>query len=151
MRNARKRRQQIALAIFVRYAQTDEWRTQIKRILLGRLSMVRYPPDLTQGRMAGLDSATLTRSIFLVAALTVVAEPACPQNFNLPWCATIYTQGTTQCTYYTQQECLETLSGVGGECTANPSAGTPTMGPSAPPPDFIRTTRGLGSGSSART
>jgi hypothetical protein len=74
--------------------------------------------------------------IFRVAII-LIAGPGYAQNFNLPWCATIYTQGTTQCTYYTQQECLETLSGVGGECTANPSADTSTMGPSAPPPDSI--------------
>ena len=66
--------------------------------------------------------------IFRVAII-LIAGPGYAQNFNLPWCAILDTNGTTQCSYYTQQQCLETLSGLGGECIANPSAGTPTMGP----------------------
>ena len=73
----------------------------------------------------------------MAVALAVVAGPACAQNFNLPWCGIVDTNGTTQCTYYTQQECLETMSGLGGECIANPNAGTPTLAPSTPPPGAI--------------
>jgi hypothetical protein len=83
-----------------------------------------------------MQSAFVLLRIFSVA-IVLIAGPAYAQNFNLPWCATIYTQGTTQCTYYTQQECLEALSGLGGECTANPSAGPSTLAPSAPPPGAI--------------
>ncbi|HXX08626.1 MAG TPA: DUF3551 domain-containing protein [Pseudolabrys sp.] len=50
---------------------------------------------------------------------------------NLPWCAIMDNDGTTQCAYYTQQQCLQTLSGIGGECILNP-AGTTTQSAPAP-------------------
>ena len=71
----------------------------------------------------------LTLSIFLVAAPTFVAGPIYAQN--LPWCAIMDNDGTTQCNYTTQQQCLATLSGIGGECIQNP-AGSAPQAPVAP-------------------
>jgi hypothetical protein len=48
---------------------------------------------------------------------------------SAPWCANL-DDGTTQCAYYTEQECLETVSGVGGQCTQNPSGAPPQSVPS---------------------
>jgi Protein of unknown function (DUF3551) len=70
-------------------------------------------------------------------AIVLVASPADAQN--LPWCATLDSDGSTQCSYYNEQQCQETVSGVGGECTPNPSAGQsaptlplPSAGPGSP-------------------
>jgi Protein of unknown function (DUF3551) len=79
-----------------------------------------------------MQSALLPLRILSVA-IVLIAGAAYAQN--LPWCAILDTNGTTQCAYYTQQHCLETLSGIGGECIADPSAGPPTLAPSAPLPD----------------
>ena len=56
----------------------------------------------------------LAASILLVAMI-FVASPAHAQN--LPWCAIMDNDGTTQCNFFTQQQCLQTLSGIGGECS----------------------------------
>jgi len=77
--------------------------------------------------------STFVRLRIFSVAIVLTAGPAYAQN--LPWCATIYTQGTTQCFYYTQQQCLEAMSGVGGDCTPNPSAGPPALAPNVPPAD----------------
>jgi hypothetical protein len=72
---------------------------------------------------------TLTLPVFLTAAIALLAEPVHAQN--LPWCAILDDVGNTQCNYYTQQQCLQTVSGVGGECIQNP-AGSGRQTPTAP-------------------
>jgi len=44
---------------------------------------------------------------------------------NLPWCAIMDNDGTTQCNYSTEQQCLQTLSGIGGRCILNPAGSAP--------------------------
>ena len=51
---------------------------------------------------------------------------------SLPWCAIMNNDGTTQCNYYTQQQCLQTISGVGGECIPNPAGSAPDGGQRPP-------------------
>ena len=51
---------------------------------------------------------------------------------NPPWCAIMNNDGTTQCNFYTQQQCLQTISGVGGECIPNPAGNAPNSGQRAP-------------------
>jgi hypothetical protein len=51
---------------------------------------------------------------------------------SLPWCAIMNNDGTTQCNYYTQQQCLQTISGVGGECIPNPAGNAPDGGQRPP-------------------
>lgn len=64
------------------------------------------------------------------AALLPIADTVYAQN--LPWCAIIYNDGTTQCNFSTQQQCLQTISGVGGECIRNPAGNAPNDGQRAP-------------------
>jgi hypothetical protein len=40
--------------------------------------------------------------------------------------------GTTQCNYYTQQQCLQTISGIGGECIRNPAGSAAQSAPTQP-------------------
>lgn len=72
------------------------------------------------------------------AAILAIAEAAYAQN--LPWCAIMDNDGTTQCNYYSQQQCLQTLSGIGGECIRNPAGSAPQPAPSAP---FSENAQGL--------
>jgi len=74
--------------------------------------------------------SAFTLAIFSLAAIGFVASPVNAQN--LPWCAIIDNDGTTQCNYYNQQQCLQTLSGIGGECILNPAGSTPQLAPVPP-------------------
>lgn len=71
----------------------------------------------------------LTLSIPIVTVIIFVA-PVDAQN--LPWCAIMDNDGTTQCNYYTQQQCLQTISGIGGACVQNSAGSTPQLAPSSP-------------------
>jgi hypothetical protein len=57
-----------------------------------------------------------------VTAIFLNAGAALAQNS--PWCATMATDGTTQCNFDTEQQCLQTVSGIGGECSQNPAGST---------------------------
>jgi len=65
--------------------------------------------------MAHVVSAAVTVIFFSVGA--AFAQ-------NPPWCAVLATDGTTQCNFNTEQECLQTVSGIGGECIQNPAGST---------------------------
>ena len=71
----------------------------------------------------------LTQSI-LVVAIILIAGPV--QAQNLPWCAIMDNDGNTQCDYSTEQQCLQTLSGIGGRCILNPAGGMPQLAPTPP-------------------
>src|SRR5215470_15465727 len=73
----------------------------------------------------GITLSVIAPSIFAAGALLFIAGTAYSQN--LPWCTIMDNDGTTQCNYPTLQQCLQTLSGIGGRCIENP-------GGSAPPP-----------------
>jgi hypothetical protein len=60
-----------------------------------------------------------TRVMLGIIVLACTIESGHTQN--LPWCAIMDNDGTTQCNYTSQQQCLQTLSGVGGECVRNPA------------------------------
>ena len=77
--------------------------------------------------------SALALSGFLATALALIAGPAWAQN--LPWCATLETDENRNCAYYTEQQCREEISGIGGMCSPNPSASPPTLTPTAPPAD----------------
>lgn len=76
-----------------------------------------------------LKRSAATLSIFL-AGVIVVTSPALAQ---LSWCAIMDNDGNAQCSYSTRQQCLETLSGIGGECIRNPAGNTPHLTPGPPP------------------
>jgi hypothetical protein len=39
--------------------------------------------------------------------------------YNLPWCATYYESNVTSCAFTSFEQCMVTVSGVGGLCTQN--------------------------------
>ena len=60
----------------------------------------------------------LSRGLVL-AALALTASPAAAQG--RAWCLSENTsRGAVMCSFYTFEQCLETRSGLGGSCAANP-------------------------------
>jgi hypothetical protein len=61
-------------------------------------------------------------SLFILgifAAVLCVAQSAAAQDY--PWCAYYGPHfGATNCGFSTFQQCLATISGIGGSCGANP-------------------------------
>ena len=74
--------------------------------------------------------SALALSGYLAAATVLIVAPVFAQN--LPWCAIMDNDGTTQCNYYTQQQCLQSVSGIGGVCVNNPAGIAPQLAPSPP-------------------
>jgi hypothetical protein len=76
---------------------------------------------------------------FLAVAPVLVVNSVYAQN--LPWCAIADNDGNTQCNFYTQQQCLQTLSGLGGVCVPNPAGNAQQSAP--PPSPFSENAQGL--------
>jgi Protein of unknown function (DUF3551) len=76
--------------------------------------------------------SSVIRLLALPAFATAIALLAKPvQAQSPPWCAIMDNDGNTDCSYYTEQQCLQTVSGIGGVCIRNPGGSTPQP---APPP-----------------
>jgi Protein of unknown function (DUF3551) len=72
----------------------------------------------------GKQSWAFASATFIAASL-FVGGSACAQN--PPWCAIMDNDANTQCNYYTEQQCLQTLSGIGGRCILNPAGKAPAL------------------------
>jgi len=73
---------------------------------------------------------SLVIAVIFSAALLSTGSATYAQNPS--WCAIMNNDGTTQCSFFTQQECLATISGVGGECIPNPAGSAPNDGQRPP-------------------
>jgi len=62
-------------------------------------------------------------------AVALLARPTSAQS--PPWCA-ILDNDEQQCSYYTQEQCLQTVSGVGGVCIRNPAGNALQIMPTQP-------------------
>jgi hypothetical protein len=69
---------------------------------------------------------TIIYSMFFLS----VAHMARAQN--PPWCAVMDNNGTMQCNFESQQQCQQTISGIGGECILNPAGSTAGAAQRAP-------------------
>lgn len=76
---------------------------------------------------------SLTSLTIFVLAIFLIASPCYAQNS--PWCASNSDSGMADCSYDTEQQCLATVSGVGGMCNPNSNARMPSFVPTAPLPD----------------
>jgi Protein of unknown function (DUF3551) len=85
-------------------------------------------------KMPDISGAAMQRSfattVIFCAAVLSITDATYAQN--PPWCAIMDNDGTTQCNFYTQQQCLATISGVGGECIPNPAGSAPNSGQRPP-------------------
>jgi hypothetical protein len=62
---------------------------------------------------------------------TIVAfapRPAAAAAYNLPWCANYYDSNVIACSFTSFEQCMASVSGVGGHCTQN------ILYPPPPPP-----------------
>ena len=57
-----------------------------------------------------------------VAAMAAFGSPSANAEVEYPWCAQYGRFGTqaTNCGFSTRQQCLATISGIGGYCVRNP-------------------------------
>lgn len=71
-------------------------------------------------------------TICICSAMAVESPRAEAQNY--PWCANYgssFGEGGTNCGFTTREQCLATVSGIGGSCDRNTQY-VPPSGPSAP-------------------
>jgi hypothetical protein len=61
-------------------------------------------------------------ALVLGAAVAGAPQTASAQSpYSYPWCAKLYVRGTpTSCYYASREQCMATVSGVGGYCYLNP-------------------------------
>ena len=61
-------------------------------------------------------------ALVAAAALSVIAIPSAKAEVTYPWCAYYGAFGTeaTNCGFTSRQQCLATVSGIGGYCARNP-------------------------------
>jgi hypothetical protein len=59
---------------------------------------------------------------FVIAAALLVVQTASAQSpTSYPWCARYYKEGSpTSCYFTSYQQCMTTLSGIGGYCYESP-------------------------------
>jgi Protein of unknown function (DUF3551) len=57
-------------------------------------------------------------AVMLATVAAFTPRPAAAV-YNLPWCATYYNSNVVACAFTSFQQCMATISGVGGLCTQN--------------------------------
>ena len=62
---------------------------------------------------------TILFSLIVVMVALMVGRPAEAQMREYPWCAR-YDWTTSNCGFVSFQQCLATISGIGGRCEPNP-------------------------------
>ena len=64
----------------------------------------------------------LTATLFIAATSLSETAASAQSAGAYPWCAIYYTidsNGTPSCSFDTRQQCMETISGIGGFCVEN--------------------------------
>jgi hypothetical protein len=79
---------------------------------------------LDRGRDRQQEEASMRISAFVVLGLVTAAMPRpAAAAYNYPWCAQYYDRsGIFACSFATREQCMATISGIGGNCIQN--AGT---------------------------
>jgi hypothetical protein len=80
-------------------------------------------------KLIGVVAVRMTLTLVSLAVVTLIVSDVLHAQ-TPPWCAIM--GGTTQCNYFTEQQCLQTLSGIGGQCILNPAGSGPQAAPTAP-------------------
>jgi hypothetical protein len=98
---------------------------------------IQSPRVTVAYRQAETFSSTMkfVRAQSRVLFLTIFS--ACPAyaQSNLPWCGIPDNDGNLNCVYTSEQQCLVSLRGIGGQCVQNPSPLTPALAPTLSPPN----------------
>ena len=64
-------------------------------------------------KLIGVVAVRMTLTLVSLAVVTLIVSDVLHAQ-TPSWCAIM--GGTTQCNYFTEQQCLQTLSGIGGQC-----------------------------------
>ena len=65
----------------------------------------------------------MRKVVFVAAVLAVLPLTSITAHAQYaPWCA-YYSLGSTNCGFHSYAQCQAAISGVGGSCSPNPSAG----------------------------
>jgi hypothetical protein len=65
-------------------------------------------------------SMRISASVALVLTTAVAFAPRpATAAYNLPWCAQYYDSNITSCAFTSYQQCMATISGIGGLCIQN--------------------------------
>ena len=68
--------------------------------------------------------------IFVVGMLVAKTQVASAQTaYDYPWCARTRDKGSFSCYFTTREQCLATISGIGGLCVTNPYRPPAPTGP----------------------
>jgi hypothetical protein len=68
------------------------------------------------------EDQSMRTSAFVAMMLTAVvtfAPRSATAAYNLPWCAQYYDSNITSCAFTSYQQCMATISGIGGLCIQN--------------------------------
>jgi len=72
----------------------------------------------------GINRKTALRlGLFLGAIAVAACGIAACGSYNEPWCSVTSVTGSTQCLYRSQEQCMASVSGMGGYCVTNPRMG----------------------------
>ena len=55
----------------------------------------------------------------VLGTMAAFAPRPAAAGYNLPWCATYYESNVVSCAFASFEQCMTTVSGVGGLCTQN--------------------------------
>ncbi len=55
----------------------------------------------------------------MLGTMAAFAPRPAAAAYNLPWCATYYDSNVVACAFTSFEQCMTTISGVGGLCTQN--------------------------------
>ncbi len=65
-------------------------------------------------------ASSLLSAAIAVGVLACASAPASAASDPYRWCAQYGRDGGTNCGFVTLQQCLDTISGIGGGCELNP-------------------------------
>jgi hypothetical protein len=57
--------------------------------------------------------------VLTLVTMSALASPPAAAAYNLPWCATYYDSNVVSCAFTSFEQCMASVSGVGGLCTQN--------------------------------
>jgi Protein of unknown function (DUF3551) len=69
---------------------------------------------------ATAEEAIMRTIVLVAAAMTVLPFTSIDARADAPWCA-YDVGGRTNCGFYSYEQCMANLSGIGGSCLPNPA------------------------------
>jgi hypothetical protein len=58
-------------------------------------------------------------AVLMLGTIAAFAPRPAAAGYNLPWCANYYDSNVIACSFTSFEQCMASVSGVGGHCTQN--------------------------------